>query len=183
MTSSSSSSPSTRFSNIPLLDITTMEELHEALQFTKFCLMLIGLHMLIGAGFVAARAMDIVNSDALDVLIKKEMIQWFMAWLGVLLVSGLAALYAALASSINVAHICQFSTMVVLFLPTSLQLSFTYFCCLCFTNVVFFLVVELYIAVQTEMDIATLLVTENDNEMYKPLLDSENVPTATMLIV
>ena len=146
--------------------------------------------MLIVASFVASQTINVVKLDALDESAKKELIQWLMAWFGVLLGGGLAALYACLFSNVHAARICSFAFIFsialaaflgVYFQVHSTQMYITHFISAS-VNVVLCLFVELYISVQIEMD-ATVLVTKNHNVMYTPLLDGENEPTAPMLIL
>ena len=202
--SSSSSSASLQFSRIPFLKIETKDELHTAVQGTRFFLLCIGLNMLFEGSYLLAKTLEYLNSTMFPhEAAKRALLGCYMAWNGIQLVGGLAALFSVVSGSIRSARICSISFILMIgcqiikvvlswiyFLPSAHNVEMAPFIVLvhtsliCIIDLILCLFVELYISVHKAARGASFKPATSFDDQYAPLLDSEEVPMArTTLLV
>ena len=202
--SSSSSSASLQFSRIPFLKIETKDELHTAVQGTRFFLLCIGLNMLFEGSYLLAKTLEYLNSTMFPhEAAKRALLGCYMAWNGIQLVGGLAALFSVVSGSIRSARICSISFILMIgcqiikvvlswiyFLPSAHNVEMAHVIVLvhtsliCIIDLILCLFAELYISVhKAAHGVSFKTATFCDDHLYASLLDSEEVPMGRTTLV
>ena len=160
--------------------------------------------MLFQATFFLTKTLEYLNSTTFPhEVAERSFLGCYMVCTGILLVGGLAGLFAVVSGSIRSARVCSISFILmigcqiievviawVFFLPHAHNVEKAHVMVLVHTSIVciidllFCLLAELYISVHTAArGVSFKPTTSRGDHLYAPLLDSEEVPMARTTLV